>query len=595
MESTSFHKSWGAEWLGNGTVRFRVWASAQPSITLRLAGQDLDMRPCSEGWFELTVENVAPGTEYQYVLADGMTLPDPASRAQKADVNGPSLVIDPTQYHWQLPQWQGRPWEETVVYELHIGTFTPDGTFRSAIRKLPYLAELGITQIEVMPLSQFGGNRGWGYDGVLLYAPHSAYGTPDDFRAFVDAAHALGLSVVLDIVLNHFGPEGNYLSLLSPDFFDSSRSTPWGAGIAYDVDAARRYIAEAPLYWLTEFRLDGLRFDAIDQIEDKSEKHILMDIARRIRQQITDRPVHLTTEDSRNIIDLHPRDGDGSVSLFTAEWNDDLHNAVHVLATGETHAYYQDFADAPEKWVARALAEGFAYQGEVSPHSGEPRGVDSRGQSPVAFVDFIQNHDQVGNRALGERLISLAGPQRSQLLLAALLLSPHIPLIFMGEEYGETRPFLFFTDFHGDLARAVREGRAKEFAGHSGYDGIDVPDPNAESTFTLSKLNWQAQQSAEGKAWLALTRELLALRQQHIVPLLTNATGHNGTVVDTDCDFLAVRWTFPDGTLSMALNLGEHARPVPDLPGKTLFSRPSITNELPPHSIVVRLASGDAQ
>lgn len=595
MESTSFHKSWGAEWLGNGAVRFRVWASGQPTITLRLAGKDLDMRPCDEGWFELTVENVAPGTEYQYVLADGMTIPDPASRAQKADVNGPSLVIDPTQYRWQHPQWQGRPWEETVVYELHIGTFTPEGTFRSAIRKLPYLAELGITQIEVMPLSQFGGNRGWGYDGVLLYAPHSAYGTPDDFRAFVDTAHGLGLSVVLDIVLNHFGPEGNYLSLLSPDFFDSSRSTPWGAGIAYDVDAARRYIAEAPLYWLTEFRLDGLRFDAIDQIEDKSEKHILIDIARRIRQQITDRPIHLTTEDSRNIIDLHPRDEDGSASLFTAEWNDDLHNAVHVLATGETQAYYQDFADAPEKWVARALAEGFAYQGEVSPHSGEPRGVDSRGQPPAAFVDFIQNHDQVGNRALGERLISLAGPERSQLLLAALLLSPHIPLIFMGEEYGETRPFLFFTDFHGELARAVREGRAKEFAGHSGYDGVDVPDPNAERTFTLSKLNWQALQSTEGKAWLALTRELLALRQQYIVPLLAQTSGQNGRVVDTAPGFLAVRWTFPDGTLSMALNLGEHAMPVPDFPGNTLFSRPTITNELPPHSIVVRLASGDAQ
>lgn len=595
MESTSFHKSWGAEWLGNGAVRFRVWASGQPTITLRLAGKDLDMRPCDEGWFELTVENIAPGTEYQYVLADGMTIPDPASRAQKADVNGPSLVIDPTQYRWQHPQWNGRPWEETVVYELHIGTFTPEGTFRSAIRKLPYLAELGITQIEVMPLSQFGGNRGWGYDGVLLYAPHSAYGTPDDFRAFVDTAHGLGLSVVLDIVLNHFGPEGNYLSLLSPDFFDSSRSTPWGAGIAYDVDAARRYIAQAPLYWLTEFRLDGLRFDAIDQIEDKSEKHIFIDIARRIRQQITDRPIHLTTEDSRNIIDLHPRDEDGSVSLFTAEWNDDLHNAVHVLATGETQAYYQDFADAPEKWVARALAEGFAYQGEVSPHSGEPRGVDSRGQPPAAFVDFIQNHDQVGNRALGERLISLAGPERSQLLLTALLLSPHIPLIFMGEEYGETRPFLFFTDFHGDLARAVREGRAKEFAGHSGYDGVDVPDPNAERTFTLSKLNWQARQSTEGKAWLALTRELLALRQQYIVPLLAQASGQNGKVVDTAPGFLAVRWTFPDGTLSMALNLGEHARPVPDFPGKTLFARPTISNELPPHSIVVRLASGDAQ
>ncbi len=250
-----------------------------------------------------------------------------------------------------------------MIYELHIGTFTEEGTFRAAIEKLPYLAELGITQLEVMPVSQFGGSRGWGYDGVLLYAPHSAYGTPDDFHAFIDAAHALGLSVVLDIVLNHFGPEGNYLPLLSPAFFHQDRMTPWGNGIAYEVDAVRQYITEAPLYWLSEYHLDGLRFDAIDQINDDAEPHILPYIAQRIRDAFPDRHIHLTTEDSRNVIFLHPRDAKGNTPLFTAEWNDDFHNAAHVFATGESHAYYQDFAFEPEKKLARALAEGFVYQG----------------------------------------------------------------------------------------------------------------------------------------------------------------------------------------------------------------------------------------
>lgn len=595
MESRSFRKSWGAEYVAADTVRFRLWAPGQQSVTLRIAGEDRLMSQSDEGWFELQTAGVAPGTEYNFVLADGMVVPDPAARAQKADVNGPSLVIDPAGYQWQNTGWQGRPWEETVVYEMHIGTFTPEGTFRAAIEKLPVLAELGITMLEVLPVSQFGGNRGWGYDGVLLYAPHSAYGTPDDFKAFIDAAHQHGLSVVLDIVLNHFGPEGNYLPLLAPDFFHKERMTPWGAGIAYDVEAARRYIVEAPLYWLQEFNLDGLRFDAIDQIEDTSEKHALIEIAERIRAEIPDRPVHLTTEDSRNVIFLHPRNKDGSVPLFTGEWNDDFHNAVHVFATGETHAYYQDFAREPEKLVARVLAEGFAYQGEVSSQSGEPRGVKSTEQPPVAFVDFIQNHDQVGNRAQGDRLITLAGEDRTKVLLATLLLSPHIPLLFMGEEYGETNPFLFFTDFHGDLAKAVREGRAREFQGHAGHEGESVPDPNAKSTFDMSKLDWQKRESEAGKAWLALTRELLALRQQHIVPLLATAGGNAGKVLQTAEGFVAVSWTFPGGTLSLALNIGADAQPLPAMPGETIFAWPQAAETLPQHSIIVRLASGDKQ
>lgn len=595
MESRSFLKSWGAEFVAADTVRFRVWASGQESVMLRLTGKEFKMNTAGDGWFEFTASGITPGAEYNYILAEGTVLPDPASRGQKADVNGPSLVINPQSYRWKNAQWQGRPWEETVFYELHVGTFTPEGTFKAAIEKLPYLADLGITAIEILPVSQFGGNRGWGYDGVLLYAPHSAYGTPDDFKAFVDAAHGHGISVVLDIVLNHFGPEGNYLPLLSPDFFHKERTTPWGPGIAYDVDAVRRYIVEAPLYWLKEFSLDGLRFDAIDQIEDSAEKHVLIEIAERIRAEIADRPIHLTTEDSRNVIFLHPRDEEGVTPLFSGEWNDDFHNAVHVFATGETHAYYQDFAHEPEKYVARALAEGFAYQGEVSAHSGEARGVNSASQPPVAFVDFIQNHDQTGNRAQGERLIALAGADRTKVLQAALLLSPHIPLLFMGEEYGESNPFLFFTDFHGDLAKAVREGRAREFEGHSGYDGESVPDPNAESTFMQSKLDWKKPENHEGQSWLALTRALLRLRQQHIVPLLATAEGNSGHVVNTADGFLAVTWSFPKGTLSLALNISERKQTLPDLPGETIFAWPNATDELSQNSIVVRLASGEAK
>lgn len=591
MEFRSFEKSWGAEILADDSVRFRVWAPGQQHITLRLADNDTAMLDAGDGWFELQVSGVAPGAEYNFVLDDGTVVPDPAARAQKADVNGPSLVVDPQSYRWQHTEWQGRPWHETVVYEMHIGTFTPEGTFQAAIAKLPWLAELGITQLEVLPVSQFGGNRGWGYDGVLLYAPHAAYGSPDDFKAFIDAAHAHGLSVVLDIVLNHFGPEGNYLPLLAPAFFHQERMTPWGAGIAYDVDAVRRYIVEAPLYWLQEFNLDGLRFDAIDQIEDSSSKHALIEIAERIRQDIPERPIHLTTEDCRNVIFLHPRDKQGNAPLFTGEWNDDFHNAVHVFATGETHAYYEDFADVPEKLVARVLTEGFAYQGELSPQSGQRRGVPSASQPPVAFVDFIQNHDQVGNRAQGDRLISLAGSDRTKVLLATLLLSPHIPLIFMGEEYGETNPFLFFTDFHGDLAKAVREGRAKEFTGHAGHDE-EVPDPNAEQTFTRSKLDWDKLQTSEGQSWLALTRELLALRQQYIVPLLADAGGNSGKVLATAEGFVAVSWHFPQGELSLALNIGKQTQPLPATPGRTIFAWPQETEALSQHAIVVRLDQG---
>ena len=593
MEFRTFQKQWGAEFISHDVVRFRVWAEGQKEITLRLTENDIPMMAAGNGWFQVDVPGVTHGAEYLFVLEDGLAVPDPASRAQKGDVNGPSVVIDPRRFPHANHDWKGRAWEETVIYELHIGTFTPQGTFRAAIDKLPYLAELGITQLEVMPVSQFGGDRGWGYDGVLLYAPHSAYGSPEDFHAFIDAAHGLGLSVVLDIVLNHFGPEGNYLPLLSPAFFDADRTTPWGNGIAYENDAVRSYITEVPLYWLTDYRLDGLRFDAIDRIKDPSPKHILEEIAERIRENLPDRHVHLTTEDSRNVIFLHPRDEQGGTPLFTAEWNDDFHNAAHVFATGETHAYYQDFAFEPEKKFARALTEGFVYQGEVSLQTGESRGVESHAQPPAFFVDFIQNHDQTGNRAHGDRLITLAGADKTRVLLAALLHSPHIPLLFMGEEFGETHPFLFFTDFHGELAKAVREGRAKEFTGHAGHDG-SVPDPNDVKTFVRSRIDWNKVATDEGKRWLRLTRNLLTLRHRHIVPLLRQGGTVEGTVLKTAPGMVAVRWRFPGGTLSLALNIGQKSVDLPEMAGKCLFAWPEQSGALAPNSIVVKFADGEA-
>ena len=588
MENTTFRKRWGAEFINDDAVRFRVWAEGQASMTLRLAGRELAMARSPDGWFELDVAGAAHGDEYQFLLADGTAVADPASRAQVDSVNGPSRVIDPRRYPHEQTAWRGRPWEETIIYELHIGTFTPEGTLRAAIDRLPYLADIGITQLEVMPLAQFGGNRGWGYDGVLLYAVHSAYGTPGDFHQFIDTAHALGISVVLDIVLNHFGPEGNYLPTLSPGFFDSERMTPWGNGIAYQTPAVRDYICDAPLFWLSEYRLDGLRFDAIDQIEDDPDAHVLVEIAQRIREHLPDRHVHLTTEDSRNVIFMHPRDGDGSAPLFTGEWNDDYHNAAHVFATGETHGYYQDFADRPGEKLARAMAEGFAYQGEVSPQTGEPRGVPCLGQPPSFFVDFIQNHDQTGNRAQGERLIALAGAEATCILQAALLLSPHVPLLFMGEEYGETRPFLFFTDFHGDLAKAVREGRAKEFAGHAGH-GDAVPDPNDPNTFQRSKLDWQRMHSADGQAWLTVVRELIALRQRRIAPLIARGAMAEGHVLRAEDRAVAVQWRFDNVTLSLALNLDSDA--LPDLPGEVLFRWPRAQDAQ--GALTVCLAEGD--
>ncbi len=556
--------AWGPEVRGNGQVRFRLWAPDHPELTLDLDGRRIAMERDPTGWFT-TVTEAAPGTPYCFVLPDGTTVSDPAAWCQAGDVHGPSAVPDPAAYGWRT-QWSGRPWEETVFLELHVGTFTEEGTYRAAIDRLDHLAETGFTAVELMPVAQFGGDRGWGYDAVLPYAPHPAYGTPEDLKAFVDAAHERGLMVFLDVIYNHFGPDGNYLHAYASSFFHSERDTPWGGAIDYSESHVRQFFVQNAVYWLDQFRFDGLRLDAVDHIHDESEPDLLTEIATTVRAAFPDRHIHLTTEDNRNLTRYHERGPDGAVPLFSGEWNDDFHNAAHELATGESQGYYLDFAHDPAGHVARALAEGFAYQGEMQP-SGEPRGVASGHLPPTAFVDFLQNHDQIGNRAFGERLEALTDLHELEALSAILLLSPHIPLMFMGEEWNEVRPFAFFVGFDGELGQAVRDGRRREFEKFpefSGHNTDHIPDPMAMSTFEASRIDWSRPETPDGAAALARTRHLLDLRRSRIVPHLAGAR-RGGAITWRDGPAFSVEWPLGTACLGVIANLSteEKAMPAP--------------------------------
>ncbi|TMH64479.1 MAG: malto-oligosyltrehalose trehalohydrolase [Betaproteobacteria bacterium] len=498
----------GAEILADGGVRFRLWAPAARKVELVVASKSRPLNPLDGGWFELVERDAAAGTLYQYRIDGRQLVPDPASRFQPRDVDGPSEVIDPSRYPWKDAGWRGRPWQEAVIYELHVGTFTPEGTYAAARGKLSHLKEHGITAIELMPLADFAGKRNWGYDGVLPYAPDSAYGRPEELEALVEAAHQAGLMVFLDVVYNHFGPKGNYLGLYAPQFFDQRHQTPWGAAINFGNQVVRQYFIHNVLYWLEEYHLDGLRFDAVHAIVDHSPRHILDEI----RDSVPARK-HLVLENDANQARFV---GPGK---YNAQWNDDSHHGYHVLATGESDGYYISYVDAPARHLARCLAEGFAYQGEVSPFTKEPRGEKSSHLPASCFVDFLQNHDQVGNRAMGERLLVLADERKIKALTAIQLLAPSPPLIFMGEEWGCRQPFLFFCDFDGELGEAVRKGRREEFARFAAFRDPAVreriPDPLAPNTFQASVLDW----SKADHVWMAHYKRLLSLRQAHVVPL----------------------------------------------------------------------------
>ncbi len=522
--------------IDDDAVHFRLWAPGARDVDVVLGTGGDDTRalaPLGDGWFETRVNHVAGGTRYAFRIDGDRSVPDPASRSNPDGVHAASAVVDPRHFDWQQDRWRGRPWHEAVIYEMHVGTFTPSGTFAGAAERLGELADLGVTAVELMPIAAFSGQRNWGYDGVLPFAPASCYGTPDDLKRFIDAAHGFGLMVLLDVVYNHFGPDGNYLHVYAPQFFNPGLQTPWGAAINFDGDGSRvvrDFFIHNALYWVDEFRFDGLRIDAVHAIADNARPDFISELTVAVAAHAgTDRHVHVVLENDRNEAWRLARDDAGRPLFATAQWNDDLHHALHVLATGERDGYYADYGVRPLEQAGRCLTEGFAYQGEPSPfRGGVPRGEASALLPAGAFVSFTQTHDQVGNRAFGERLSALADTRALRAAVACVLLAPSPPMLFMGEEYDATTPFLYFCDFAGELAGAVTRGRRAEFAQfdrfHDAATQASIPDPNAPETFALSRLDWNEAAAPPGVLCRAFYRRCLALRRQHVVPHLGGPT-----------------------------------------------------------------------
>jgi maltooligosyltrehalose trehalohydrolase len=572
-------------------VSFRLWAPAAQQVDL-LLDRSLPMQRASDGWFSLDLAGVSAGARYKFRIDGEIDVPDPASSFQPEDVFGPSEVVDHARYPWQAADWRGRRWEEAVLIETHVGTFTHDGSYRGMIDRLDHLVDTGITALELMPIADFAGSRNWGYDGVLWYAPDSAYGRPEDLKALVDAAHQRGLMVFLDVVYNHFGPEGNFLHRYAPDFFTAGH-TPWGSVIDYRVPEVRAFAIESALSWLRDYRFDGLRFDAVNHIVTPPGAipmlHDLSIAAEGLAAE-TGRHIHLVLENGDNIASLLDPTG-GQRGKFRAQWNDDYHHAFHVLLAGESQGYYGDYQRSPRGHIARALASGFVYQGEVAAFWGnKPRGEPSGALAPTAFVSFLQNHDQTGNRALGERLDALADPKQIEAALAITLLAPTIPMLFMGEEWGSRRPFLFFCDFAGDLADAVRKGRRREYEWAYARYGDAVPDPLDPATFQACVLDWDAREVAPACDRLALVKRLLEVRRQQVVPRLAGA--RHGDAQAADDGLLTAHWRMGDGTrLRLAANLSSHAIALhpQQMAGTAIWGCES--DHLPPWSVCWRLAT----
>ena len=543
-------------------VRFSVWAPKATRVAVQIEGGDRHPLAASgAGVFEGVVHGVRAGTDYRYALDDHV-VPDAVSRHQPAGVHGPSRVVDPSQYRWGDAGWRGLAMADAVIYELHVGTFSEEGTFRGVIPHLRGLRELGITAVEIMPVAEFPGSRNWGYDGVHLYAPQSTYGGPEELRAMVDAAHAEGLAVVLDVVYNHLGPEGNYLGAYGPYFTDRYK-TPWGPALNYDdalCDEVRRFVIDNAMYWVTEFHVDGLRLDAIHGIFDFSPRHILRDVADSVHRQasLLGRQALVIAESDLNDPRI-VRTPDACGYGLDGQWADDLHHAIHASLTGERNGYYADFGGiAP---IATALRTPFVYDGRYSFHRKRAHGAPATGVPRNRFVVCIQNHDQVGNRAFGDRIATVAGLSKSRLAAALLLLSPYVPLLFMGEEYGETNPFQYFVS-HGDpqLVEAVRAGRRKEFE-QFGW-GDDVPDPQDPDTFERSRLD-RRRMDAPGHADLyALYRDLLRLRCRE--PALRPGRSEPRVAYDEPGKWITLELSGEEGRPLLAIfNLSEADQRVP--------------------------------
>ncbi|PLV16460.1 malto-oligosyltrehalose trehalohydrolase [Pseudomonas guariconensis] len=574
----------GAHLLDATSARFALWAPDARSVSLQLEQQPaVELLPEADGWFT----GLAPcqaGDRYRYRIDDTLQVPDPASRYQPEGVQGPSQVVDTASYPWRHP-WQGRPWHEAVIQELHVGLL---GGYSGVMRELPRLAEIGITAIELMPLGAFPGTRNWGYDGVLPFAPQHTYGSPTELCRLIDEAHGHGLMVLLDVVYNHFGPDGNYLHQYASTFFREDRQTPWGAAIDFRRPQVREFFIQNALMWLCDYRFDGLRLDAVHAID---QPDFLIELAQRVRAAVAPgRQVWLVLENEHNQASLLEQG-------FDAQWNDDGHNALHVLLTGETEGYYADYKDRPIEKLARSLSEGFVFQGQANRH-GTPRGEPSGHLAPSAFVLFLQNHDQIGNRAMGERLTRLCPPPALRAATGLLLLAPMIPLLFMGDEEGSRRPFLFFTDHHDELADAVREGRRAEFAHFAAFadpaQRERIPDPNAQATFDASQL--AAQEVVAG--WHGLYQRLLTLRRLHLTPRLPGSRALGATVLGERA--LTARWRLGDGSqLRIDLNLASEPQSVALPPVERWLFDSSDTahldTTLPAHSCVVSLLPPDQE
>ncbi|HEY4911787.1 MAG TPA: malto-oligosyltrehalose trehalohydrolase [Methylomirabilota bacterium] len=591
----------GAETRDDGTTRFRLWAPAARSVELWLADrqQGFAMPRDASGWAEWVTRDAPPGARYSFRIDGELLVPDPASRYQPHDVHGPSEVVDPLEYAWSDSEWHGIAPERLVYYELHVGTFSPEGSFAGLAERLDHLVALGVTAVELMPVADFPGRWGWGYDGVLPFAPDASYGRPEELKALVEACHARGLAVFLDVVYNHLGPEGNYLHRYAPAFFSRERKTPWGDAINLDEpgsEVARSFVVHNALYWLEEFHLDGLRLDAVHAMPDSSSDHVLTELARAVADGPgRDRLVHLVLENDANEARLLTRSGPDKRPLYLAQWNDDVHHALHVMLTGERGGYYEDY-QPPLSHLARSLTEGFAYQGQWSSYRGRARGEPSAELPPTSFVDFLQNHDQIGNRALGERITALAPPEAVRAGTAVLLLAPPLPLLFMGEEWAAPEPFLFFSDLGPDLSALVSEGRRREFERFPEFSQPEsrerIPDPQAETTRTRSVLDWRRVGQAPHAEWLAFHRQLLEVRAKEIAPLLRGEPVPEARATLLGATALEVEWVFPERrVLRLIANLGSqgmvHKGPAPDW-GRQIYPRDSASatwNELAPWTV----------
>jgi maltooligosyltrehalose trehalohydrolase len=601
----------GAELTDDGGVRFRLWAPSAKQVDLVLTDskgvpQMTPLHARDEGWFELITDKAKPGSLYRYRIDGKTEVPDPASRRSPNDVHGPSEVVDPFTFEWDDDNWTGRPWHEAVVYELHVGTFSPEGTFAGVEARLDYLAGLGVTVIELMPIADFPGTRGWGYDGVLLYSPEAAYGTPDELKSLVAAAHRRQIAVMLDVVYNHFGPEGNYLGVYASKFFTERHHTPWGAAINFDGStsrAVRDFFINNTLYWLEEYHLDGLRFDAVHAIIDESPKHILTEIAETARSRVApNRHIYLVLENGAN--ESRFLGPPGAANTFDAQWDDDVHHCLHTILTGETDGYYEDYAEQPHAKLCKSLAEGFVYQGEYSKHGKAPRGERSGHLPPTAFVMFLQNHDQIGNRVFGDRIghvVKNANALRAG--MAVLLLAPSPPMLFMGEEWNAPEPFPYFCDFEPELAAKVREGRRQEFSHFERFrnpaDPDSIPDPTSVATLESARLDWGKVHSPGHEDWLEYYRRLLLTRQRDVVPLIPQI--RFGTCIKLEAGgAFAVDWGLSDGSvLHLLANLSDRPAPVVGrAAGRMIYSthpniRATVTkNELAPWNVTWLLERG---